>query len=208
MTEEKNNALPEANGDKSAVTMPREEKKIPIKFNKQTIEVTLERTTELAQKGMKYELISKDYETLRNLATKENKSVGEFLELLNKKRLEERLSVLNEKCTDNDLAKHILRLEEAENKIFDSGLSELMEFFPEIKTEEQLPFEVLEKSRLTGTRLLDEYLRYLLKEKSAKEKALDKSFKVNKKSLGSMQNKNGGADLEAIEFLKGLWRKE
>ena len=192
---------------KTPQTIEEKELLIPIKFNKEVKNINLEEARTLAQKGMKYDIIYKDYETLRELASDENKSVAEFLETLKNAKLESRRNELLEKCGgDVDLTEHFLMLEKAVKKETENDFNELKEYFPAIKEIGQLPDEVVESSRLKGSSLLDEYLRYRLREKRKQIRAEAEIQKADKKSMGSLQNKNGGISPEAMEFLKGLWK--
>lgn len=209
MTDSKNNITEQRTLDEQNIasdTLPNEEMLIPVKFNKEIKNIPLQRATELAQKGMKFEMIEENYEILKSLALAENKSVSEFLQSLKAEKAEIRKSQLIEKCGgDEELALHILELENASVK--DNGrFDEVEKFFPNIKTADMLPTEVLERSRLNNTKLLDEYLRYLLIEKLKRKRADAQTFKADQSSLGSLQNKNGAVDIEAVEFLKGLWK--
>ena len=104
------------------------------------------------------------------------------------------------------MAEHFLKLEMAVKNETENDLNELREYFPAIKDIEQLPEEVVESSRLKGSSLLDEYLRYKLREKRKQKRAEAEIQNADKKSMGSLQNKNGGISPEAMEFLKGLWK--
>lgn len=179
---------------------------IPVKYNKEIRNLGIKEAASLAQKGMKYEVIQKDYEQLKELAQKENKSVPKFLSDLNEMQIENRKRELTEKCGgDSDFAEHILRLE-SENFNNSNGFDELKNLFPEIKTLEDLPQKVLENSKIKGTLLLDEFLRYrALQEK--REKSLKKSQeKAENLSIGSQINKVGSISPETEQFLKGLWK--
>ncbi|MBQ3052303.1 MAG: hypothetical protein IJD55_01230 [Clostridia bacterium] len=179
---------------------------IPVKYNKEIRNLGIKEAASLAQKGMKYEVIQKDYEQLKELAQKENKSVPKFLSDLNEMQIENRKRQLTEKCGgDSDFAEHILRLE-SENFNNSNGFDELKNLFPEIKTLEDLPQKVLENSKIKGTLLLDEFLRYrALQEK--REKSLKKSQeKAENLSIGSQINKVGSISPETEQFLKGLWK--
>ncbi len=179
---------------------------VPIKYNKETKLLDLETAAQLAQKGMKYEAVKDDYELLKKLALKENKSVPEYLNTLSAKHLEERKKELVEKCGGNgELAEHIMELENAD-KNKDTGFEELSVMFPEIKTEEDVPHSVLEKAKLRGTLLLDEYLRYLLENERRLKANADNQKRAEKSSLGSQLNRSGVINPETEEFLKGLWR--
>lgn len=187
-------------------TTPENELLIPVKFNKEIKKITALKAAELAQKGMKYDIIVKDYDDLKALAAEEGKSVAEYIAMLKDNKLSVRRNELTEKCGgDKELAEHFLNLEQG-GKERDNGFDEVKEYFPDIKTEEQLPFEVLEQSHLKGTRLLDEYLRYLLTETRKRQKAEAEKKIAEKRSTGSLQNKSGSLDPEAAEFLKGLWK--
>ena len=209
-TEIKETALPEAQGEKkSADTTPSTENnspKIPVKFNKEIHNLSVEDAAVLAQKGLKYEAIEEDYAKIKALAKEEDKSVPEFLNQLKSQKKECRQSELTEKCGgDKDLALHIMDLEEKAQKN-GSDFDEVRENFPEIKEKDNLPSEVLEKSELRGTKLLDEYLRYLLAQKKAEKIAEQKQKSALKSSTGSLANRTAGTDPETEEFLKGLWK--
>lgn len=184
-----------------------EEITVPIKFNKEIREIPLEEASALAQKGMKFDLISEDYKTLKVLSQKNNKSVREFLEFLKLEDYNKRANELCEKCGgDEALAQHIISLENASIGKSLRGFEELQSFFGEIKTTEDLPLSVRESAELKGSLLLDEYLRYLLNEKREKEKAVKANLFSKEASIGSQQSRKGNITLEASEFLRGLWK--
>ncbi len=180
---------------------------IPVKYNKQTVNLNLEKAQEFAQKGMKFDAISKDYEALKELATAESKSVSEFINKLKSESFEKKKTELLEKCGgDESFAEHILTLE---NKPINDakGFLELRECFPEVKSIEDLPESVVENAKLKGTLLLDEYLRYRHLQDVAVKESLLKQQQAIKSSTGSQLNKKGSENPETAEFLKGLWRK-
>ncbi len=177
---------------------------IPVKYNKEIKELSLEDATTLAQKGLKFTAIEKDFTALKELAQKENKSVPVFISELCDRYNEDKKKALIEECGGNEeIAQRIMDLES--NQISD-GLKELTEAFPEIKSLEQLPEEVVEKSRLKGTLPLDEYLRYLLAEEKIKKSAAAKQRQSEKTTTGSLASLKGAENLEAEEFLRGLWK--
>ena len=180
---------------------------VPIKFNKEIKEIPLSEASALAQKGMKFDLISEEYKTLKNLSQKNNKSIKEFLEDLKLENYNKRAKELCEKCGgDEALAQHILNLEnngETENI---NGFDELKSYFKNIKKVEDLPDAVIDAARLKGSLLLDEYLRYLLIQKREKENAVNISRFSKDASIGSQLNRKSNITPEASEFLKGLWR--
>ncbi len=187
--------------------LPESEQKeitIPVKYNKEIKELSLEDATTLAQKGLKFTAIEKDFTALKELAQKENKSVPVFISELCDRYNEDKKKALIEECGGNEeIAQRIIDLQG--NQISD-GLKELTEAFPEIKSLEQLPEEVVEKSRLKGTLPLDEYLRYLLAEEKIKKSAALKQRQSEKTTTGSLASLKGAENTEAEEFLRGLWK--
>ena len=193
------------NRDENLDTTPKEETVIPIKFNKEVRNLNIDEASLLAQKGLKFDAIQKEYELLRKLANEKSMSVSGFLKALQDEEENRRLTTLTEKCGgDSELAAHILELEKG-NKPECSDFEELREFFPDIKSADMLPSQVLENAALSGRNLLDEYLRYSLKEK-LKIKEAEKNYKMAlKSSSGSQINRAGRISPETAEFLKGLW---
>ena len=188
-------------------TTPKSEEpiKIPIKFNKETRDLTLEEATTLAQKGLKFESIEKEYNLLKQLALRENKSIPLYIAELDRRYNEEKKQSLTEKCGGNEeIAEHILSLEN-EKKAGD-GFDELTSAFPEIKSKKNLPREVLDNAELKGTLLLDEYLRYLLSQKRNAQTVARKQREGEKSSTGSLINRRDSQTSETEEFLKGLWK--
>lgn len=188
-------------------TTPHEAEKIfvPVKFNKETRKLGLEEAAALAQKGLKFDAISKDYENLKRIAAESGNSISGFLCELEQSINEKRKKELAEKCGGNEeIAEYVIKLENGTKN--DSGFEELKKEFPEIGGISDLPYEVTENSKLKGTLLLDEYLRYLHNEnkKAADAAVLQKN--IADASIGSQTDRNGGTDPETAEFLKGLWR--
>lgn len=209
--ENKDTALPQAEEntvEEAEATTPEASENntfIPVKFNKEIRNLSIDEASVLAQKGLKYESIEKDYNALKELANEDKMSVPIFLLDLARRRNEDKKASLTEKCGgDTELAEHILSLESKVSP--DNGFAELKESFPEIVSADNLPPQVLENAELKGTLLLDEYLRYLLaEERSAKAAAL-KQKTAEKASTGSLMNRKGAHNPETEEFLKGLWK--
>ena len=139
---------------------------IPVKFNKEIMNLKPEEAGVLAQKGLKFDSIAKEYEDLKSLASQSGKSVPEFIELLKQERSEERKRKLTEQCGGNEeMAAYVLTLEEPSGDRL--GFEELQKAFPTISTLEDLPETVVENAKLKGRLLLDEYLRYRHENKRA-----------------------------------------
>lgn len=183
-----------------------EEPFVPVKYNKEVINLSLEKAGELAQKGMKFEALSDELSLLKELATKSGKTVMQFLSSLKLQSDDAMVNSLKEKCGDDAALLNEVTKLFSKNEA-DDGFAELQKHFPEIKSREALPQSVLENASLCARPLLDEFLRYrLLQEKAVKENLLSQQT-ARLSSTGSLINKSGGENPEAAEFLKGLWRK-
>ena len=178
--------------------------KIPVKFNKQVKMLEADEAAALAQKGMKFDMISADFERLRTLAAKEGHSIGDYISELERRRNATRLEELTQKCGgDTALAEHILSLEQgaAEN----DSLAELQEHFPEIRKIDMLPEEVVEAARLKGTALLDEYLRHRLRAAKNRRCERENSAAAAGASIGSQRQSGAPQNPERNEFIRALW---
>ena len=185
--------------------LPESEVTVPVKYNKETRELSLEDASTLAQKGLKFEAIEKDYIALKSLAEKENKSVPQYISDLAAKRQEVLRENLTKECGGNEkMADRILSLEAQGEK--ELNLKEVYDTFPDIKTMDDLPEEVLDKCRLKGTLPLDEYLRYLLSQKRKVDEARKKQKESEASATGSLANLKGAENPETQEFLRGLWK--
>ena len=179
---------------------------VPVKYNKEVINLSLEKAGELAQKGMKFEALSDELSLLKELATRSGKTVMQFLSSLKLQSDDAMVNSLKEKCGDDAALLNEVTKLFSKNEA-DDGFAELQKHFPEIKSREDLPQSVLENASLCARPLLDEFLRYrLLQEKAVKENLLSQQ-RARLSSTGSLINKSGGENPEAAEFLKGLWRK-
>lgn len=209
--ENKASALPETeenhHTDAPVATIPQTEEKEPmvsVKFNKEIKELSVGEAGELAQKGLKFDAISKEFETLKRIAKENGKSIPQYLKTLEERQAEEKKKELLEKCGGNEeIADRILNLEKEKD---DYGFNELQKQFPNFEDISQLPYEVVENSKLKGTLLLDEFLRYRLRNEISAENELLKQKNLNNLSLGSQNSLNSNQSPEAIEFLNGLWK--
>ncbi len=205
-------AIPSAaeNTPENADTTPCKDGKeisaVSVKFNKEIRRIPIEEASVLAQKGLKYDLISEDFSRLKNMALKKGQSVTEFLNGMEEEAINNRRAELMEQTGGNgELAEHIISLENmtsSSNREFD----ELRERFPEIKEIGELPQQVLETSKALGKNLLDTYLRYLLDEKIKQQNAKKQQAAVNLRSTGTLSGEGSACGGTADrEFIKGLW---
>ncbi len=164
---------------------------------------------ELREKAEKYDLAAADYERLRTLAAQRECSVGEFLTSIEKDTADRRIAELTDGCGGNrELALRIFELENAAAGIERQDMQEVSEFFPEITKLSQLPKSVVEASRLKGSALLDEYLRYLARIGRANDKSAKHNRQTAESSIGSQRNaESGNYDPTGREFIKALWSR-
>lgn len=174
---------------------------ISVKFNKEIKNLTAAEAATLAQKGMKFQMIEDDFLKLKSIAGKHNKSVPEYISDLERQESEQRREELLSECGGNEaLADRVLQLEN--DKAPDDGLSELREFFPTVKSLDDLPRAVVESARLKGENLLNSYLKYrLIKRRRQSEEHLFERD-MSKASIGSQKGANTPAD---DDFIKALW---
>ena len=105
MAEELKECLPEQTEDLSAVqetaTIPEDapEITVPVKFNKEIKNLTLSEAGNLAQKGMKFDMISSDYERIKILAKENGIGVSEYLTALERQRNDDKIKSLTEQIS-------------------------------------------------------------------------------------------------------------
>lgn len=178
---------------------------ITLKFNKEILEIPYDEAVALAQKGLKFDKISPELERIKSLAGKKGMSIGDFLsEIENNEQILRREELLKSSGGNEELTEHILNLEKQSNLKNDS-FEDLKREFPQIKSSEDLPEEVLEQLDLVGGNMLSAYLLYLHKQNLLAEESKLKQAENRANSLGSQQ-KNAPEQIDANEeFIKGIW---
>lgn len=195
--EEKNEITPQPSEDTDSFL-------VPVKFNKEMRNITVEEASCLSQKGLKYDAISPQWEKLRLFAKQENMSTADFLNALEKKRTEKRIEELTQQCGGNsEMAHRIFSLEgNSEEEL--RGLKDFREYFPE-KSTDSLPTEVIDRARENNSNLLDEYLRYKARQDALKY-AEEKQKRENiQSSVGSQKDSGLSRSPESHEFIRGIW---
>lgn len=178
---------------------------IPIKFNKEIRRISADEAAALAQKGMKFDMISSDLERLRRMASSSGSSITDFITALEENQAQaKRLEVLEECGGNESLADKIIKLQ-AESGKADEDITELQSFFPEIKDKSALPESVLERAQLTGENLLNCFLRYRLSQERAAQSEAKAQKAAANSSVGSLSSADNGRDATSAEFLRGLW---
>lgn len=200
---EKTEIIPD---EEKGATIPEDNRVIPIKFNKEIRNLTLDEASLLSQKGLKYETIEKQWSRLLAFAKEDGASAQDFLDALEKERTQKRLNELTKECGGNsEIAQRIIDLERGkENSLL--GLDELKEYFPEL-TEEELPQEVIDRAEQTGTKILDEYLRFKAREANALLRNERQKKENIKSSVGSLNDGGIYRTPENEQFIRGLWNK-
>lgn len=177
---------------------------IEVKFNKEIKKLNLEEAATLAQKGMKFDMISAEFELLKELSRSAGMSPAEYLQGIKNEAEEKRLNELTAKCSgDSELA---LKLLKAEESSLPDEMDALTAEFPEIKGMEDVPEEVKAAAKIKGTGLLFEYLLYEHRQSLAAREELSRRELAERASLGplSIGSENSAVD---AEFLKGIWGK-
>lgn len=204
----KNNPTqPQEDENLSKETTPENEITVPVKYNKEIKNLSLDEASVLAQKGMKFDKISADFERVKNMAQSDGMSVTEFINALEGQRTDLRKKELLEKCQgDEELAEHILSLEKGIKAQENLDLKEVNEYFPNIKSINDLPKEVVENASMRGSALLDEYLRYRILKQRQKENFQKNEEMKRLSSIGSQrQSESPEFDPVKNEFIKGIW---
>lgn len=178
---------------------------VTLKFNKEILEVPYDEAVTLAQKGLKFDKISPELERIKNLAGKKGMSIGDFLsEIENSETAARREQLLESSGGNEELTEHILKLEE-QSKIKNDSLESLKREFPQIKSSEDLPDEVLEQLDLVGGNMLSAYLLYLHRQNLLSEESRLRQAQNRATALGSQQKNAPENTSSNEEFIKGIW---
>ena len=179
---------------------------VTVKFNKETRTLSADEAAVLAQKGMKYDIISQDLARLKSLASSHGKNISDYLTDIENEYAAARKKILLERVGGNDeVAEQIIALENARGES-PAGLEELYNEFPQIKSEEDIPDEVRQAVEQKGGNFFDEYLRYLYRQQKNIADATLKAQQSKQMSVGSQSRYIGdGASNTSLEFIRGLW---
>ena len=201
--EEKTEIKPD---EEAWATTPENRILIPVKFNKEVKNLTVEEATLLSQKGMKYDAIEKQWERLRAFAREENSSTAEFLDALEKRRTENRIEELTKECGGNsEMAIRIVQLEKPNGDSL-KGEKDFLEYFPKISIDE-LPDEVLNRAKQNNSNILDEYLRYKARLEIEAEREEKQRRENAESTVGSQKDSGIFRTPENEQFIRGLWNK-
>lgn len=175
---------------------------LEIKFNKENKMLDKETAAVLAQKGMKYDLVSGDFERLKSLSKNSGKSVSDYLLMLeNKEKNEQIEALLKEGLDSQELIDRVINLKEKGKA---NEFEQLKAEFPEITNEEALPSEVKTAAETKGTGLLFEYLLHEHRLRRAAEEEKQRQAFSASASTGSLSDNDRQYSFGS-EFIKGLW---
>ncbi len=179
---------------------------VPVKFNKQTRELSLEEATQLAQKGLKFESIAPEYEKLKSLAVNAKQSIAEYLANIEKKNRDDYRTTLLNSCNSEQLAEKVIELELGKQSEY--NLEELKREFPNINGIGDVPEAVLKSAELSGDSLLTAYLKFEHRQKLLAEESVRRQNECANASTGNIERFTAeDSSIADSEFLKGLWRK-
>ena len=208
-----------------------DEIKIPVKYNKQQIELSVEQASELAQKGMKFDDMRSVMDKLAYLSAVTRKSTQKLVDALvesNENELAQRLremagddEVLFSKLLTHEHNKHKTAFERAfmaqkedefakinaENEQLADQFIELNKEFPEIDKVSDVPQQVFEIAAQKNISLLDGYLRYRHYEDAKLMTAQQDNNLAAQSSAGSQMS--GVLRVNVLEdaLLKGIWNR-
>lgn len=200
---------------------------VPIRFNHEYRELSIEEAADWAQKGMQAEELMG---SLRLLACAEGReSVRAMIKSLIDGHDEMLREKYREKVGDEELVERLVAAErekytagaakmaadekaaeqesrEAATKRLAEEFMELQKEFPEIKDFQGIPDSVLHQSIGKKISLLDAYLRYQRSEQKKRDQAEASAKAAKESSTGSMQSQAEGAENAIISAaLKGVF---
>ncbi len=185
---------------------PTQMSEIRVKFNKETRTLTPDEAVTLAQKGLKYDMVSEDLKRLKNLAGATGKNISDYITEIENQTSAAHKKALLDSCSGNsEIVEHIMELEGAQSGIATPGFDEILREFPEIKSLSDLPESVLQTVEIKGGNLFDAYLRYQHQQKRQAAEQRKIQQKAAESSVGSQKGHTGGMSEVNMEFINGLW---
>ena len=195
------------NEDTIPENLPNEnsEPTISVKFNKEVRQITVSEAQSLAQKGLKYDMVSEPLERLRKMAADNGKNLNDYLSFLENQASTAHKNELLCKCSgDEKLVEEIMSLEgKREGGLI--GLDELMKNVDTVKSLADVPEPVLLAAKERGGNLFDEFLRYqFIQSRKVKDAVLSRE-NAKKSTTGPITAGTPASDAAGIQFLKGIW---
>lgn len=203
---------------------------IEVKYNKKMYNLSHEEAVSFAQKGMKYDSISADFQRLKDHAARNGKSISEFVAGLE----EAEINVIRQQCKetaqgneeyeqllfDKALKDRDIKLQEyndgiaskekAEQESFEKSIADgvvaINKLNPDIKEVSQIPESVIRTAQEEGISIREAYLLNEFNNRNDVALAEKAEAAAKERSSGSLKD-NGSEEMNSTdkEFLKGLW---
>lgn len=204
---------------------------VPVKYNKQLINLSIEQAGQLAQKGMKFDDMRTVMDKLAYLSAAKGQSADKFLDALveqNENELEKRIKeiagddeTLFSKLLELEHEKHktafnrvlqaqnerALKDEQDENERIAEQFIELSKEFPHLDNVKAVPQQVFEIAANNGISLLDGYLRYKHFEDTKVKAAQQDELNAAQSSVGSQRSSVVRKNDVQDAFVKGIWNR-
>ena len=205
---------------------------IPIQFNHESRELSLEEAKALAQKGMKFDELTPTFEKIKYLATVNGKSVNEMVDALVESQEKQHYQSILDECDGNEtLARRLYEAEKSQRQAkYESSQKEeeaaaqkekddlakkladeflkLREEIPDIAQFQDLPQSVVDMAVKKNLSLMDAYLRYQYiesKKTSAAKAAQESAAKASPGSQAAGAGETTDPTIDAM--LAGVWGK-
>lgn len=204
---------------------------IPIQYNHESRELTLEEAQKLAQKGLKFDEVSPTLEKIRFLAAANGKSMQEMVDALAESQDKQLYQSILAECDGNESiaqrlfdAEKLKRQTAAESAQKEAAAAqekekadlakrladefvELQQEFPELAEFSAVPKAVLDAA-VKGKNLTDAYLRYQRAESKKVSAAKATQEQAAKASAGSQAEGAGETTNPTIDaMLAGVWAR-
>jgi hypothetical protein len=179
--------LPEVSTEPTATdAAPEASDTLSVKFNKQVHTLSREDATRYAQKGMKSDTVEPLLTTLKQVATREGKTLAQWVDTLG-----DRQAPTPEEALTQRLA---------------AEYTALRAFVPDVGEFGTLPPEAVRQAVGEGIPLLDAYLRYAHRERCRIETERAAQAAAAAAATGT-QSAGGGAEVSSVEaaMLRGVW---
>lgn len=203
---------------------------IPVKYNKEYRDLTVEEATVLAQKGLKFDSLAPMMKQIEYMAAADKKTPAQIVQELYEARENSLLDRIKEKTGfDEELTQQLIELERSKaQKAYDAMIqaqeetekqdkesvntklagefTELQKEFPDVKEFNNLPKTVIDTAVKKNISLLDSYLRYQRSETKKQTTAAKVQSEAAKASTGSQSSAEGNAsDTVENALMSGIW---
>lgn len=205
---------------------------IPIRYNHESRELSMEEAQALAQKGLKFDELSPTLEKIRFLAAANGRSVPEMVDALVESQDKQLYQSILSECDGNEsVAQRLFEAEKAKRqslyedsqkqaaaaqekekadlaKRLADDFLELKAEFPQMTEFSAVPKAVLDTAVRRGISLTDAFLRYQHAENKKVSAAKAAQEQAQKASAGSQAENGGETSNPTIDaMLAGVWQR-